>query len=133
MSDTSASDMSPAASAPAASTAPLASGSASVSPGSSGSAAAAGPTLHIAAQNIQFDTNQLEAPAGQVFVLEFANNDPGVPHNVDIKDATGASSFKGEIITGPTKASYQVPALPAGTYTFQCDVHPNMTGTLTVN
>jgi len=25
-----------------------------------------------------------------------------------------------------------VPALPAGTYTFACSVHPNMTGTLTV-
>jgi plastocyanin len=101
MSDMSASDMSPAASAPAASTAPPASVSASATPGPSGSAAAAGSTLHIAAQNIQFDTNQLEAPAGQVFVLEFANNDPGVPHNVEIKDASGASRFKGQIITGP--------------------------------
>jgi plastocyanin len=25
-----------------------------------------------------------------------------------------------------------VPALPAGTYAFVCSVHPNMTGTLTV-
>jgi plastocyanin len=25
-----------------------------------------------------------------------------------------------------------VPALPAGTYSFVCSVHPNMTGTLTV-
>jgi hypothetical protein len=24
--------------------------------------------------------------------------------------------------------TYQVPALPAGTYTFKCDVHPPMTG-----
>jgi plastocyanin len=28
--------------------------------------------------------------------------------------------------------TYDVPALPAGTYTFICIVHPNMTGTLTV-
>jgi plastocyanin len=40
--------------------------------------------------------------------------------------------FKGQIITGPAKTSYQVPALTAGNYTFLCDVHPEMTGTLTV-
>ena len=68
----------------------------------------------------------------QAFVLEFANNDPGIPHNVEIKNASGASMFKGQIITGPAKMSYQVPALAAGTYMFVCDVHPNMTGTLTV-
>jgi plastocyanin len=28
---------------------------------------------------------------------------------------------------------YQVPALPAGSYPFVCDVHPSMTGTLTVH
>ena len=82
--------------------------------------------------NIQFDTDHLEAPAGQAFVLEFDNNDPGVPHNVEIKDAKGSSMFKGQIITGPAKAAYQVPALAAGTYMFVCDVHPTMTGTLTV-
>jgi plastocyanin len=77
-------------------------------------------------------TDHLEAAAGQAFVLEFDNNDAGIPHNVEIKDASGASVFKGQIITGPAKASYQVPALPAGSYMFLCDVHPNMTGTVTV-
>jgi plastocyanin len=28
--------------------------------------------------------------------------------------------------------TYDVPALPAGTYSFVCSVHPNMVGTLTV-
>jgi plastocyanin len=124
-------DMSPSASAPATPAAPPASAPASAAP-PPGSPVAIGATLHLAAQNIEFDTNQLAAPAGQAFTLEFSNNDPGIPHNVEIKDATGASMFKGEIVTGPAKASYQVPALPAGTYMFVCDVHPNMTGTLTV-
>jgi plastocyanin len=123
-------DMSPSASAPATPAAPPASAASTAAP--SGGPVATGTTLHIAAQNIEFDTNQLEAPAGQAFTLEFTNNDPGIPHNVEIKDATGASVFKGEIVTGPAKASYQVPALAAGTYMFICDVHPNMTGTLTV-
>jgi plastocyanin len=126
-------DMSPSASASSASAAPAASGPASAVPVPAGSPVTAGATLHIAAQNIAFDTDHLEAPAGQAFVLEFANNDPGVPHNVEIKNASGASMFKGQIITGPAKMSYQVPALAAGSYMFVCDVHPNMTGTLTVS
>jgi plastocyanin len=121
----------PPASAPATSTAPAASQPASAAP-PAGSPVANGATLHIAAQNIEFDTNHLDAPAGQPFTLEFDNNDPGIPHNVEIKDASGASRFKGQIVTGPMKVSYQIPALEAGTYMFVCDVHPNMTGTLTV-
>ena len=126
----------PPASAPAASAAPPASAPAASQPASPaappGSPVANGATLHISAQNIEFDTNHLDAPAGQAFTLEFDNNDPGIPHNVEIKDASGASRFKGQIVTGPMKVSYQIPALEAGTYMFVCDVHPNMTGTLTV-
>jgi plastocyanin len=128
----SAMDMSAFASAPATSAAPPGSSPPSAAPTPTGSTAATGTPLHISAQNIEFDTDHLEAPAGQAFVLEFDNNDPGVPHNVEIKDASGASLFKGQIITGPAKASYQVPALAAGSYTFVCDVHPTMTGTLAV-
>jgi plastocyanin len=123
-------DMGPTASTPATTAAPAASVPASAAPGTP---AAAGAPLHISAQNIQFDTDHLEAPAEQAFVLEFDNNDPGVPHNVEIRDASGASEFKGEIITGPAQVSYQIPALAAGSYVFLCDVHPTMTGTVTVS
>ena len=89
--------------------------------------------LHISAQNLAFDTNQLQAPAGQAFVIAFDNNDPGIPHNLEITDADGTSVFKGQIVTGPTTVSYQIPALAAGTYMFECDVHPFMNGTLTAS
>ena len=69
--------------------------------------------------------------ADQPFKIDFKNQDQGTPHNVEIKDSTGASKFRGEIITGPAEATYDVPALTAGSYTFVCSVHPNMTGTLT--
>jgi plastocyanin len=124
--------MDPYASAPGGPATPAASGPASATPILIAIPTGTGAPLHISAQNIQFDTDHLEATAGQAFVLMFDNNDPGVPHNVEIKDPSGASRFKGQIITGPAKAAYQVPALTAGTYTFVCDVHPNMTGTLTV-
>ena len=125
-------DLGPTGSVPATPAGPGPSIPASADPGPSASSPASGTTLHISAQNIRFDTDHLAAPAGQGWVLEFANNDPGIPHNVEILDANGASAFKGEIVTGPTTASYQVPALAAGSYTFLCDVHPEMTGTLTV-
>ena len=38
--------------------------------------------------------------------------------------------FQGEIVTGPKAIVYDVPALPAGSYTFVCSIHPNMTGSL---
>ena len=127
-------DMSPSASPPTTSAPPPAAGPASAPPSTPSTPSSSAPTgavLHISAQNIAFDTDHLEAPAGQAFALDFDNNDPGIPHNVEIKDANGTSVFKGQIITGPAKISYQVPALAAGSYMFVCDVHPNMTGTLT--
>ena len=112
--------------------APPSAAPASAAPDPMATGAPIGTTLQIGAQNIQFDTDHLAAPAGQGWVLEFANHDAGVPHNVEILDDTGASVFKGQIVTGPAKVSYQVPALAAGSYRFLCDVHPTMTGTLTV-
>jgi cytochrome c oxidase subunit II len=91
-----------------------------------------GPVLELSAKNVQFSTDALQAPAGTAFGIKFVNDDPSVQHNVEIKDAGGAQVFLGDLITGPAEIDYTVPALPAGTYTFICTVHPNMTGTLTV-
>jgi cytochrome c oxidase subunit 2 len=89
-------------------------------------------TIELTAHNIAYDQATLTAPAGQPFVLKFTNNDPGVTHNVAITDSSGQQVFKGEIFAGPDSRQYPIPALPAGTYTFACSVHPQMTGTLTV-
>jgi plastocyanin len=98
------------------------------SPSSSGGAGIG--TVQISANNIAFEQATVSAPAGTAFVISF-NNKEAQPHNIQIKDASGNSMFKGDIVMGPKQVDYQVPALPAGTYTFVCDVHPNMTGTLT--
>jgi plastocyanin/mono/diheme cytochrome c family protein len=89
--------------------------------------------IKISAQGIAFDTDTLEVPADTPFQIEFANNDAGIPHNVAIHEGspTGPAVWTGEIFNGVETRTYDVPALPAGTYGFVCTVHPNMTGALT--
>ena len=96
------------------------------------SGAPAGAVVPLSAQNIAFSTATLQAPAGQPFTIDFKNDDASVPHNVEIQDASGAIKFQGDTITGVAETQYPVDALPAGDYKFLCTVHPNMTGTLTV-
>ena len=111
---------------------PAPSGQPSGGPAPSGQPA--GPTLSVSAVNIAFEQSTLQAPADTPFKIEFDNKDASVPHNVAIHEGgpTGPEVFKGEVVTGPTKTTYDVPALKAGSYGFACSVHPNMTGTLTV-
>jgi plastocyanin/mono/diheme cytochrome c family protein len=83
-----------------------------------------------------FQPTTLEATAGTAFTLVFDNQDATTgPHNVVINDPAGAPVPIGDtaFFTGPAKRSYAVPALPAGTYPFVCQVHAStMTGTLVV-
>jgi plastocyanin len=123
---------SPAPASPApgdATPAPSGAPTAAPSDGSGGTSA----SLTITASGIAFDTDSLEVPADTPFQIVFANNDAGIPHNVAIHEGspTGPAVWTGEIFNGVETRTYDVPALPAGTYGFVCTVHPNMTGTLT--
>ena len=94
---------------------------------------AAGPTIDIAAQNVKFDKADLSAPANTPFTIHFDNRDAGTSHDVDILDPSGAKVFDGKDFPGPAVQDYAVPAIPAGTYKFECSIHPAlMFGTLTV-
>jgi plastocyanin len=87
-------------------------------------------TPTITAKDIAFTQHQVEAPADTAFTLVFQTAD-GAPHNVAIvRDGSSSPAFTGEIVTGPREIAYSVPALAPGTYTYRCDVHPDMTGTL---
>jgi plastocyanin len=113
---------------------PATSGGTTASAAPGGEGTPSGPVIKIVAQNIAFDVSEITAPADTPFAIAFDNQDAGIPHNVAIhRDSpTGEVVFMGEIITGVAQKEYAVPALPAGTYAFVCTVHPNMTGTLTV-
>lgn len=91
---------------------------------------AAGDGIVVVAKDLAFVTGSITALAGEDFQVTLDNQD-SAPHNFAIKDASGATLYKGEIVTS-TKAANNVPAMAAGTFQFFCEVHPNMTGTLTV-
>ncbi len=106
----------------------------SAAPGTSApapSGAATGDVVSITAKDLKFDPTQVSVKAGQAFSIAFDNQE-AAPHNVAISDASGASVFKGEIVSS-AKVTYAVPALAAGAYPFICDVHPDMKGTITAN
>ncbi len=108
---------------------------ANASPPPAPSGQAAGPTLAVSAIDVAFEQADLQAPADTAFKIDFDNKDAGIQHNVAIHEGspTGPEVFKGKIFAGPAKETYDVSPLKAGAYGFVCTVHPNMTGTLTVN
>jgi len=84
----------------------------------------------VVAQDLKFDRQTIAVPANQAAPLLFENRD-GAPHNVTVLAADGTKVFTGETFGGPASRTYQLPSLTAGSYKFQCDVHPDMKGTLT--
>jgi len=93
--------------------------------------------VHLVAENVRWDRTSLEAPAGKTFTLELDNRDPYPPefHNFGI--ATGPAVEDRVYVSpksnGPTVSVFEIPGLPAGTYTFFCTPHAErMTGVLTV-
>ncbi len=102
---------------------------ASAAPPPGGDAEDCGTTIQLAAvESLQFDTDAIEAPAGEAFCIEFTNNDT-VPHDVGIAE----TDFDGENVDPGESITYVIPAMDAGTFTFYCTIHPAMEGTLTVN
>lgn len=84
---------------------------------------------------LKFDTDKLTAAAGSV-TIAFDNQDAGIPHNISVHeggDAKGKTLGKTDLEAGPIKQELKLD-LTAGSYFFQCDVHPaTMKGTLTVS
>jgi cytochrome c oxidase subunit 2 len=106
----------------------------SASGGTGGGPAAPPVTVDIVAKNVAFTTPAVSAPANAPITIKFDNQDASVPHNVKIfKDSIGGQVvFDGKVFPGVATENYPVGPLPAGTYPFECFVHQNMTGTLTV-
>jgi cytochrome c oxidase subunit 2 len=88
-------------------------------------------TIEITANDLAFDIDSFEAPADTPFCIAFENQE-SLQHNVAIYDGDEAL-FNGEFLSEPGSITYNVPALPAGEYSFICDAHPiDMVGDVTV-
>ena len=88
-------------------------------------------TIEITASGTAFDIDSFEVPADTAFCIAFENQD-AIPHNVSILEGS-EHLFEGEFLNEPGSITYQVPALPAGEYTFVCDAHVQaMSGDVTV-
>jgi plastocyanin len=94
--------------------------------------AGAAAVFKLKAQSVAFDKTEIDLKADADVEISFTNADTGIPHNIDITSADGKSIFKGDLLTGAATTTYAFHSPPAGTYNFQCDVHPTMKGTVKV-
>ncbi len=100
---------------------------------SSDPAVAASPATQatIVAQNVAFTTTSLTLAPGAPIHLVFQNADNGIPHNLHIS-GSGQDVVKSDIVVGPATLNLDLAPLAPGAYGYLCDIHPNMTGTITV-
>ena len=100
-----------------------------------GSCTPTGSSITLTAQHIKWDKTCIAAVAGQPIKVTIINKDAGIAHNfaIWVSSALKKRLFQTGNLNGPATKSYTVPALPAGKYYFQCDVHgPAMSGTLII-
>jgi copper transport protein len=106
----------------------------SLTPAATTTTAPSGPTINLSADNSEsFSASSLTAAAGPETIV-FTNNDDGVAHDVHLykgSDASGESLGATQLTRGPDTQSLGVDLEP-GTYFFQCDIHPQMQGTIEV-
>ncbi len=89
---------------------------------------AAGPKVEVGMKNIQFDPKDVTVAKGGT--VTWTNNE-SVAHDVTKEDGPGPdfSSGKGNLKQGDT---YSQTFTTAGKINYVCTIHPNMTGTVTV-
>lgn len=89
--------------------------------------------LTVTADGLAFDTDCLALPAGEAVTIRLVNAD-GEPHDVAIYTDSSKSTqlFGGDIVDGGESIDYQIEALEAGTYYFDCTIHPAMNGSVVV-
>ncbi len=86
----------------------------------------------VTSVDMAFETETITVAADEAFTVALVNQD-AMPHNIAIYADSSKSEklFEGEMVTDGTIA-YDIEALDAGEYFFDCSLHPEMTGTLIV-
>ena len=112
----------------------LAACSASASPtGSAECRAAVDGVVTVTVTNRQFDTACLALPAEEAVTIRLVNDDTE-PHNMALYTDSSKETelYGGEIIDGGETMDYDLDPLEAGTFYFDCSVHPEMQGSVLV-
>jgi amicyanin len=93
-----------------------------------GKAEPAGDTVEVGLQGIKFDPASVTVKVGGT--VNWTNKE-SIPHDVTKEDGPGPdfSSGNGNLKQGDT---YKQTFKTAGTINYVCTIHPNMTGTVTV-
>ena len=95
------------------------------------------PFVRIEAEDNQFDTNCLKAPADRDWRIYFMNRDSEA-HNISIYTADPAVDkkaeqlYKGKSVKSQMQEEYAIEALPPGTYFFQDDKVKGMNGVIEI-
>jgi len=100
-----------------------------------GSCKPTGSSITLTAQHIQWNTKCIAAVAGKPIQITIINKDAGIAHNfaIWVSSALKKRLYQTANVNGPASMSFTAPALPAGKYYFQCDIHgPAMSGTLII-
>jgi uncharacterized cupredoxin-like copper-binding protein len=104
------------------------------SSGGSGAAAPAGATK-VTLSEYKFSPSSIDVKAGKVTFL--LDNSGTIGHDMVVSDAGGKVLGKSDLVQSGNTTEFTVSNLPAGTYTFYCDVPGHrangMQGTLTAS
>jgi plastocyanin len=88
------------------------------------------PDAVVVAENMAFDPDRLGVPAGEPVTIVIDNRDEGVNHNIHVEGAPEPD--RTPLRRGVSQQALTV-TLEPGEYGLVCDIHPNMTGTLTAD
>ncbi len=87
----------------------------------------------LSANDREFDLDGFSVTAGEAFVVRLNNNDD-TEHNFSIYTQIGGEAvFEGDVVQPGDSIEYEIDALDAPEYYFQCDIHPDMNGTISVD
>lgn len=97
-----------------------------------GTATVSDGAVEITAANLEFSATTIEATAGEAFTITLVNSDT-TPHNISIYTEEGGDRLvEGAVINAGETIEVQVDALDAGEYSFMCDIHPDMNGSVVI-